>query len=46
MCIDETIASDIKEAVARVSCYLDDFGSHISHLYQFNMKLHKIELPG
>lgn len=32
MCIDETIASDIKEAVARVSCYLDDFGSHISHL--------------
>lgn len=26
MCIDETIATDIKEAVARVSYYLDDFG--------------------
>ncbi|MBH8576197.1 hypothetical protein I8752_25030 [Nostocaceae cyanobacterium CENA369] len=32
MCIDETIATDIREAVVRVSLYLEDFGSHISHL--------------
>ncbi|MBD2303488.1 hypothetical protein [Nostoc sp. FACHB-190] len=32
MCIDETIATDIKAALARVAYYLDDFGSHLSHL--------------
>lgn len=32
MCIDETIATDVRAALARVSYYLDDFGSHLSHL--------------